>query len=85
MAIQSITVGSSRSAWSRIGASVGRGDRIAAGEQGHVVTHRDQLLGQGIDNALGATVQLWRHRFEKRRDLSNTHEDRPRFILCVQQ
>ena len=66
MAIQSITVGSSRSARSRIGASRAEVIEITAGEQGHVMTHRDQFLGERIDDALRAAVQLRRHRFEER-------------------
>src|ERR1700722_12035773 len=36
--------------------------------------HRNQFLGQRIDHPLGAAVQLWRHRLEQRRYLSNTHK-----------
>ncbi|OIQ63792.1 hypothetical protein GALL_546660 [mine drainage metagenome] len=52
----------------------GGGDRIAAGEQGHIMTHRDQFLGQRINHPLGSAVQFGRDRLEKRRYLSNTHK-----------
>ena len=50
-----------------------RGDRIAAGEQGHVVAERDQFLGQVGHHPLGAAVALRRHRLGQRGDLCDAH------------
>ena len=47
---------------------------ITAGEQRNIVSHRDEFFGQGVDNPLGAAVQLGRYSLEQRRDLSNTHK-----------
>ena len=51
----------------------GGGDGVATGEQGHIVSHRDEFLGQRVDNALGPAVELGGDGFKQRRYLRNTH------------
>ena len=55
------------------GFKLGRGLRIAAGEQRHVVAERDQFLGQPGHDPLGATVKFGRDRLGQRRDLRDVH------------
>ena len=55
------------------GHEIGRRDRIAAGEQRHVVAERDQLFGQVGDDPLGAAIKPWRHALDQRRDLRDFH------------
>ena len=50
-----------------------RGQRVAAREQGDLVSLADQLLGEIRDDALGAAVQARRHAFDQRRDLGDFH------------
>jgi hypothetical protein len=52
-------------------------DRIAAREQCHLVTERDQFLGQPVNDAFGAAVKLRRNRFGQRRNLGNAHSPPP--------
>src|SRR5205814_136181 len=61
----------------RAGYELGRCERIAAGEQRHVVPLGDQLLGDPGDDPFGAAVKPWRHALDKRGDLGDPHA-RPR-------
>jgi hypothetical protein len=50
-----------------------RGDRVATGEQRHLVSERNQLLCQVRHHPLGAAVELRRDGFVQRSDLRNAH------------
>ena len=50
-----------------------RRHRIAAGEQRHVVTERDQFLGQPGYHPLGAAIELGRDSLGQRRNLCDVH------------
>ena len=58
----------------RAGHELGRGLRIAAGEQRDVVTLADQLLGQPRDDALGPAVEARRNGLGEGSDLGNAHD-----------
>jgi hypothetical protein len=51
-----------------------RGDRIAAGEQRHVVTEIDEFFCQIRNDPLGSAVELRRNCFGQRRDLGDSHD-----------
>ena len=51
----------------------GRCRRIAACKQRHLVAERDQLLGQPVDDPLGAAVLFRGDSFDQRRDLGDAH------------
>ena len=57
------------------GVELGRGFGVARGKQGDVMAEFDQRLGQRIDDALGAAVELGGHGLEQGRDLGNTHDE----------
>ena len=46
---------------------------VAAGKQGHIVTHSHQRIRQIGDNALGAAVEFRRNGFHQRRNLPDPH------------
>ena len=50
-----------------------RGHGVAAREQRDVMPLPHQLFGQVRDDALGAAVELWRHTFNERCDLRDSH------------
>ena len=61
------------------------GDRIATGEQRHVVALSDQLLGQVRNDALGAAVKARRDALGKRGNLGDFHDGpRGRAKSCVE-
>ena len=49
------------------------GDRVAAGEQGHVMALPNQFLGQVGNDSLSSPIQLGRTAFHQRRYLSDLH------------
>jgi len=50
--------------------------RVAAGEQRHVVTSPDELLGKVRDDTLGAAIEARGDRLIERRDLGDPHDRR---------
>ena len=72
-AIGSTTSSSRRSAAGSAGDQLGRGPRVAAGEQRDLVALANQLLGQVRDDALGAAVARRRHALDERRHLRDAH------------
>jgi hypothetical protein len=54
---------------------LGRGLRIAAGEQRDVVAKRHQLLGEPGNHSLGSAIQFRGNRLGQRCNLRNTHEN----------
>src|SRR6185437_11207775 len=61
----------------RAGDETGGGSRIAAREQGHVMTEIDQGFGEPPDDTLGAAIELGGNRLGERGDLGNTHGNIP--------
>jgi hypothetical protein len=57
----------------RAGNEIGAGDRVAAGEQGHVVPLRNQFFRQVGDDALGTTIEFRRHTLVERCNLGDPH------------
>ena len=53
----------------------GFGDAVAGGEQGNIVTEGGELVGEVGDDALGAAIELGRHRFHQWRNLCDLHGD----------
>ena len=50
-----------------------RGARVAACEQRHVMTERDQFLDEPLHDALGPSIELRWNRLGQRSDLGNAH------------
>src|SRR5438552_2020540 len=47
--------------------------RVARGKQSHLVTSPHQLLGERVNDALGASVPNWWHSLKGRRELGDPH------------
>ena len=63
------------------GTQLRAGDRIAAGEQGHVVALAHQLFGQVGDDTFGSAIESRRHAFHQRRNLRDFHIHDSRGVL----